>query len=180
MESDRDRWNPRYREGEPPQEPSEVVRRFCRLSGGPRALDLACGAGRNAVFLAAQGFEVDALDIAELALARFTAPGVRRACLDLDRFDLPLSHYDLIVDTLYVNRRLFPQMREALRPGGLLIFESLFEPPGGADDVCRDYLLRPNELLHSFLSLRVLHYAEAVETQGDARRTLATLVAQRI
>lgn len=179
MDSDRDRWNPRYREGEPPQDPTEVVRRFFRLSRGPRALDLACGAGRNAVFLAAQGFEVDALDIAELALARFTAPGVRRACLDLDRFDLPRARYDLIVDTLYVNRRLFPQMREALRPDGLLIVESLLEPPGGPGEVCRDYLLRPNELLHSFISLRILHYAEAAEAAATDGRHLATLVARK-
>ena len=80
----------------------------------------------------------------------------------------PRERYDLIVNTLYLNRRLFPQIGEGLRPGGLLIFETLLEPPGGAGhgERCRDYFLKPNELLHGFLSLRILHYRETGAVKG--------------
>jgi hypothetical protein len=77
---------------------------------------------------------------------------------------------------------LFPQIREGLRPGGLLIFETLLEMPGdaGHGEHCRDYFLRPNELLHSFLALRVLHYHEEGDTGQDEHRRLASLVAVRL
>jgi tellurite methyltransferase len=183
MQRDRSKWNAKYRKGDPPQEASDIVRRFHRLAPGPRALDLAAGGGRNALFLAGHGFQVDAVDISEEGLARFAAPGVRRACVDLDAFDIPPERYDLIINVLYVNRRLFPQLREGLRPGGVLIFESLLAGAGGGEGerTCRDYLLHENELLHSFLRLQVLHYREADESEGgESRRRLASLVARRV
>jgi len=183
MERDRSKWNSKYRQVSPPQEPSQLVQRFCRLAPGPRALDLAAGGGRHSLFLAGNGFQVDALDISDEGLARFAAADVRRACVDLDTFDIAPDHYDLIVDVLYVNRRLFPQLRDGLRPGGVLIFESLLAEPGATgagEGRCGDYLLRENELLHSFLRLHILHYTEAGEDQGQPRRKLAALVACRI
>lgn len=181
MDSDRTKWNARYREGDIPAETSDIVRRFFRLASGPLALDLAAGAGRNSTFLAEHGFRVDAVDISEEGLSRVRHPGVRRICADLDAFDIPAARYDLIVDVLYLNRRLFPQMAEALRPGGLLVFESLLLEPGqDAGGHCRDYFLRPNELLHAFLALRVLYYREGPEREADDGRQLASLVARRI
>ena len=61
-----------------------------------------------------------------------------------------------------------------LKPGGLLIFEPLLEAPGGAShgERCRDYFLKPNELLHSFLTLRVLHYHEECDIGQDEHRRL--------
>ena len=80
-----------------------------------------------------------------------------------------------------LHRRLFPQMVEGLRPGGLLVFESLVLEPGqDAGGHCRDFFLRPNELLRAFLSLRVLHYREGPEQGTDDGRQLASLVARRI
>ena len=181
MERDRTKWNARYREGDMPPEPSGIVRRFCGLARGPRALDLAAGCGRNATFLAEHGFQVDAVDISDEGLARFRHAGVRRVCADLDRFDIPPARYDLIVDVLYVNRRLFAQMGAGLRPGGLLVCESLLLEPGqDAGGSCRDYFLQPNELLRAFLNLRVLHYTEGPEGGAKAGRQLASLVARRI
>lgn len=183
MIRDRIKWNEKYRQQDYPTEPSGIVKDFFSLAPGPTALDIAAGSGRNALFLAEHGFTVDAVDIAEegLALVAGRHPGVRPICADLDTFDLPGERYDLILNVLYLNRRLFPQIREGLRPGGLLIFETLLQVPGRAekDDHCRDYFLRDNELLHSFLSLRILHYHEERGAgQGEPRR-LASLVALR-
>jgi tellurite methyltransferase len=181
MLRDRIKWNEKYRRQDYPTEPSGIVRDFFSLAPGRTALDIAAGSGRNALFLAEQGFGVDAVDIAEegLALVAGRHPAIRTICADLDTFDIPAGRYDLILNVLYLNRRLFPQIREGLKPGGLLIFETLLEPPGHAehDDHCRDYFLRGNELLHSFLSLRILHYHEACRPGQDEARRLASLVA---
>jgi len=183
MHRDRIKWNDKYREQGYPTEPSGVVKQFFGMAPGRTALDIAAGSGRNALFLAEQGLTVDAVDIAEEGLALLSGrhPGIRPICADLDTFDIPTGRYDLILNTLYLNRRLFPQIREGLRPGGLLIFETLLEMPGGAGqgEHCRDYFLRPNELLHSFLSLRILHYHEECDTGQDEHRRLASLVAVR-
>ncbi len=181
MHRDRVKWNEKYGRGDYPARPSAIVRAFSRLIGPGRALDLAAGSGRNAVFLAGQGFVVDAVDISDAGLALFAGrhPGIRSVCADLDTYELPSQRYDLIVNTLYLNRRLFPQISEGLKPGGLLIFESLLERPGQANEegTCRDYLLRPNELLHAFLRLRVIHYRESWGRTAAGKRPTAALVA---
>jgi SAM-dependent methyltransferase len=183
MHRDRIKWNAKYRKGDYPTAPAGIVREFSRLASGRMALDLAAGNGRNALFLAEQGFEVDAVDISEAGL-EMAAPahmGIRPICADLDIFDIPSERYDLILNILYLNRRLFPQIREGLKTGGVLIFETLLEMPGKGDctEHCRDYFLRPNELLHSFLSLRILHYHEGPDSGGDENRRLASLVGVR-
>ncbi len=180
MISDRTKWNEKYRQRGYPDTPAAVLKEFCGRAPGRRALDLAAGTGRNALFLAEQGFQVDAVDISDEGLARFAGrhPGVRILCADLDRFDIAPNRYDLIVDVLYLNRRLFPQICEGLVPGGILIFETLVASPGGAGDEghCQDYLLRENELLHAFLSLTVVYYREEVRTGEEGPRRLASLV----
>ena len=181
MEHDRIKWNAKYRQGAVPREPSAIVRRFAGLPAGRRALDLAAGSGRNSVFLAQQGFQVDAVDISEEGLQQIPAlPEIRRVCTDLDRCDIAAGRYDLIVDLLYVNRRLFPQLHEGLRPGGVLIFESLLFDPDQSSGHCRDYYLRENELLHAFLGLRIVYYREGPEEQADTPRRLASLVGIRV
>jgi SAM-dependent methyltransferase len=183
MDRDRVKWNAKYREKGHPSEPSDLVKEFFNRAPGRAALDIACGSGRNALFLAQQGFTVEAVDISEegLALVSGRHPGIQPVCADLDTFDIPAGRYDLILNILYLNRRLFPQIREGLKPGGLLIFETLLETPGEAGRAghCRDYFLRPNELLHGFLSLRVLHYREECGPGREEQRRLASLVAVR-
>lgn len=181
MIADRLKWNEKYRRQDYPIEPAAIVREFCRLTPGRRALDLAAGNGRHSLYLAGQGFHVDAVDIADAGLSMFAGkhPAVRIICADLDLFDIPVGRYDLIVDMLYLNRRLFPQICEGLAPGGILIFETLVASPRVAAEEghCRDYLLRENELLHAFLSLKIIYYREAGEPEREEERVVAGLVA---
>jgi SAM-dependent methyltransferase len=183
MLQDRIKWNEKYRNRDYPAEPAAIVRQFFRLARGRTALDVAAGSGRHSIFLAEQGFTVEAVDISEagLALVAGRSAAIRPICADLDTFDIPGRRYDLIVNVLYLNRRLFPQIREALAPGGVLIFETLVEPPEreGESSHCRDYFLRENELLHSFLALRILHYHEELPGGREESRCLASLVAMR-
>src|SRR5579883_995154 len=90
-----------------------------------RALDLACGAGRNAIFLASLGWKVTAVDRSTVAirLLRERAAGLtidaRVADLEAGGFVIEPSGYDLICDFHYLQRDLFPAIREGVRPGGV-------------------------------------------------------------
>lgn len=181
MNEDRTRWNKKYRAGDYPSEPSAIVRDYHHLAPGPRALDIAAGSGRNSVFLARQGFRVDAVDISEVGLGLVPPglAGVRAICADLDAFEIPARHYDLIVNVLYLNRRLFPQMIEGLRPGGVLIFETLLIPDETERRHRREFYLLENELLKSFLRLQILHYYETPEADRRGHKALASLVGIR-
>ncbi|MCB9752031.1 MAG: class I SAM-dependent methyltransferase [Myxococcales bacterium] len=132
---DRERWNARYRAGSHvARAPSELLRECATLlpSRG-HALDVAGGAGHNALWLAARGLESTLVDISDVALefarerARAGGLTLRALELDLERAPLPASaapsgRYSLIVCLHYLQRALFPAMIEALAPGGLLLF----------------------------------------------------------
>jgi SAM-dependent methyltransferase len=182
MESDRKRWNRRYRERESPEAPAAIVREFFPLAAPGRALDIAAGTGRNARFLAERGFTVDAVDISDVAADRLRGlhPRVNAIRADLDRYTIAGERYQLVVNIRFLLRRLFPYLVEGLAPGGLLIFETFIEaPPGGDGPANRDYLLRENELLHAFLSLRILWYREQEEQGEGGPYRIASLVARR-
>jgi len=184
MRQDRVKWNEKYQSQNYPVEPSVIVEKYFRLAGGKNALDIAAGNGRNALFLARQGFRVDAVDISDRGLARFAGKhsDIHPICADLDEFDIPAGRYDLIINIKYLNRRLFPYIHEGLTSGGILIFQTFLESPGPVKGQpgCRDYLLRQNELLHAFLSLKIMRYAEAEETHHNETAWMASLVGMKI
>jgi len=181
MLSDRLKWNQKYETEQLSDAPSPIVKQFCKLAEGTNALDIAAGNGRNALFLADQGFAVDAVDISDAGLNLFAGKhaSVRPVCADLDHFDIPPNQYDLIINIKYLSRRLFPYIREGLKKGGILIFQTFLDSPDGGEEQphCRDYRLRENELLHAFLSLRILLYREGKEASNKEAVQLATLVA---
>jgi tellurite methyltransferase len=179
MREDRIKWNRRYLEGPGPERPARIIERCHSIARRGKALDIASGNGRNALFLARHGFEVDAVDISEVALRRASHhPGVRAVCTDLESFEIPPLRYDLIINIRYLNRRLFPYIHEGLSPGGVLIFETYLEGAGGAGKpACRDYFLRENELLHAFLCLRIRCYREGKRREPGRFDRTASLVA---
>jgi SAM-dependent methyltransferase len=180
-EQDRSRWNKKYRTDAHPSEAAAVVKKFHHLAPAKRALDIAAGNGRHSIFLAHNGFTVDAVDISEVGLSEFAGKhsGIRIICADLDQFEIPPSRYDLIVNVKFLKRRLLPYLREGLKPGGILIFHSLLESISSnrKPKHCRDYLLRKNELLHAFLTMRIIYYREAVDPESEDAEEMATLVA---
>jgi tellurite methyltransferase len=125
-----------------------------------RALDLASGPGRNAIFLAKLGWQVTAVDASEVALRllRREAGGltidVRRADLERGEFAIEPAGYDLICDFYYLQRDLFPAIREGLRPGGLFL---------GALHLSGNFSLRPGELRQEFAGWKILYYSESRE-----------------
>jgi SAM-dependent methyltransferase len=133
--TDRARWDERYTD--PAQRLKTgshtlLARHAPPPAPGVRALELACGLGRDALWLAERGYRVDALDISLEALRQARAEMRRRALdgvsfvqADLDEFSLPHYAYDLVVVFRFLDRRLFPAIRARVRPGGLVIYETL-------------------------------------------------------
>ncbi len=169
MEADRTKWNNKYNEPKERGEPSQILTQFAPMEKPGHALDLACGLGRNALYLAELGFQVDAWDIADNALAQIQHPRITTERVDLDDGDLPLDQYDLIVNTLFLDRGLFDPIIFALRMEGLLVFETFLQEHQHVGNPT--FKLFPNELLKAFSDLRVLYYRE---WEG-----LATLVARK-
>jgi len=183
MTSDRDKWNRKYREKPFSTAPSGVLREFYHLAKVGRALDLACGNGRNACFLADHGFEVDAVDISEEGLRRFVCRStvINRICQDVESFRIHPRRYQLIVNTRFLMRRLFPALQEGLLPGGVLIFETYLQEASvtAARKFGRNHLLRDNELRHAFPALQTRAYREGPSRQKDAPARKASLIAVR-
>ena len=186
----RERWNERHRRraggGDAPSAWVLEHRALLEERAPGRALDLACGGGRHAVWLAERGFSVDAVDISDVAIerlrARAAAAGlpVRALRADLEADPLPPGPYDVVVDVNYLQRSLLGPIADALAPGGLLVCETFTrdhtEVLGASLDPA--YTLGPNELLRAFAGLRVLHYREGIVEEGR-RRAVASLVARR-
>ncbi|SNZ06498.1 Tellurite resistance protein TehB [Persephonella hydrogeniphila] len=183
MEKDKERWNKRYTEEEYPwKEPSKIVREFYNLSRKGKALDIASGLGRNAIFLYDKGFDVDAVDISDVALGRIKKerPEINTIQADLDIYNIPENSYDLIININYLNRRLIPQIKEGLKKGGVVIFETFTLKKGKEymQPENKDYLLRPNELLHLFIDMYIVFYQEKDYVKPDGQRAfISSLVA---
>ena len=131
---------------------SPWVQRFASLiPQGGQVLDYACGSGRHARWLAAQGLRVDAVDRDEAALAALTnVTGVTSRCLDLENGEWVLGRgtHDALVVTNYLFRPRFEPMLSVLREGGVLIYETFMV---GNERYGRprrpEFLLQANELL---------------------------------
>lgn len=181
MDKDRQKWNIKYQKNTEPKTPSDIVVKYHKSAPKGVALDLAAGAGRNALFLADQGFEVDAVDISDVAVDQLTGrhPKVNAVLADLDTYRIIPERYSLILDIRFLDRRLFPLIREGLVPGGVVIIETYLEE-GAANGMAKEYLLRENELLHCFLSLKIIYYEEKKTDFNGGPGREAALVGMRI
>jgi SAM-dependent methyltransferase len=182
MREDRVRWNKKYAGRDWPADPADIIRRFHHLAEPGPALDIAAGNGRNALFLAEQGFGVVAADISEKGLSSVAGvhDKVYPLCVDLDVFEIPAGRFHLITNMFFLNRRLYPWIIQGLAAGGLLIFETYIDfPDNGRHRHSPDFRLDENELLRVFAPLHILYYAETEKTKDDGMARLASLVAQK-
>ena len=148
----------------------------------PRAVDLAMGRGRHAYLLARAGFRtfgVDVkLDAVRDAVARARPDGfvVRGWCADLAATQLPPSIFDVVLVTRYLQRDLFPSIREAVKAGAVVMYETFTvnQRRLGFGPTSSDHLLEPGELLQRFEGFEVLLYEEV-----EAPEAVARIVARR-
>jgi SAM-dependent methyltransferase len=185
-------WDERFRTGQYPQdpEPSEMLRRYVDALPDGRALDVAAGTGRNAVFLADQGYRVDALDGSrpglDITRNRAAERGVEDR-LELIQTDIP-SHafpeqvYDLVTISFYRALDRLSDIKGSLTEGGVLFIEHHLRTsdPVSSGPSGDRYRFAANELLRSTLDLTVLSYEEKTETRSDGRKAaIARVVARK-
>lgn len=136
MQEDAIRWNKRHSDGFMPKQPSDILHTYQPLlesyvqKGSAQALDIACGNGRNAKFLAALGFEVLGVDISQVALDSLQGmEHITTLCVDLDSFDIAKQIYDVVLNFYFLDRRLFAGIKHGVKSGGLVIFETFCAIP---------------------------------------------------
>ncbi len=180
---DRERWNRKYSTNVIPTKVVKVVEDFAKLATGNRALDLACGMGRNAKYLASLGFKVDALDISPIAIESLkNIENIEPKEVDFDTYVLPEDSYDLIVCTYFLKRELFPQIEKALKEDGIFIFETFMHHPDNTKVPSnRTFLLNEGELEATFDDrYEILHLREFMEEGVCGEKSMkASMVAKK-
>lgn len=197
-------WNSRYL-ADPNAasfEPSAILAQLLPLLPRGHALDLACGAGRNAIFLATRGWGVTAIDGSRVALDQAKAAarshGIETSSIeppisppappaprsgrvhlieaDLETFQLPREQFHLIVCIHYLQRSAFPAIEEGLVPGGVLLYETFtraqLQFPSGPRNP--EHLLETGELRAAFPTLTTIFFRELCAGKG-----IATLLSRK-
>jgi SAM-dependent methyltransferase len=157
--------------------PSPWVVRWAPLVTSGTVLDVACGSGRHANFFLHRGLNVVAIDRQpqQIRGARFIQADLE----DGSPWPLPGEQFEAVVVTNYLNREIFPEIQESLKPGGVLIYETFmlgnerFGKPSNPE-----FLLQPGELLESFRGLTVKAFEEG-EVAGPKPAMIQRLCAVR-
>jgi tellurite methyltransferase len=185
------KWDTQHAQSQVGEQPASFLRQMIEADAWPlprgRALDVACGKGRNALYLAGLGFEVVAMDISSVALAAGRSRAEAKQLTidwrqtDLEEVRLDEAGFDLIVNFNYLQRSLFGQIKRALKIGGYVICETyLIDQKEIGHPKNPAYLLGHNELLESFSDLRILYYREGKFADADVASYRAGIVAQRL
>jgi SAM-dependent methyltransferase len=186
-EQDRNKWNQRYAEDSyQKNNPVTLVEDWLPGILPGRALDVACGAGRNAVLLAQAGFKVDAIDISSEGLKQARRKANERGLSinwiehDLDEpyaFD---TDYDLIIVMWYVDLELVSRLCDCLAPGGYLLCQQhLVTDENVIGPTSASFRVAPGELREAVSGMELLVYEESIEMNTEGEQVASARVVVR-
>lgn len=178
----KNKWNGKHQDRLNSIEQSAPNARLAKLlpylTGGS-ALDFACGLGANSFFLAEQGYEVQALDISDVAIEYIREEAKKQELpikasvgdlTDWSNLNLKESSFDLVVITYYLDRLTFPFIKSIIKEDGYLFMETFYmSPRNETQGVSDQYKLRSSELLSVFGDWQVHYYEENVQ---EGRQTV--------
>jgi len=173
---------------EPNRDPSALLTEWLDDRPPGSALDLACGTGRNALYLAGKGYAVSAVDSSPRAIelaeqaARKKGLKINWIVADLDDYAIREQYDLIIISFFYPDRNLVPSIVNALKKGGLLLYENNMLSPSAPEEEARkhSFHLKPGELPQIFKDLKVIRYEERrVDEEGGRSSYLASLAAQK-
>ncbi len=168
MHPDQTKWDQRYRNAQSAGKPAAILEQYQQLLPAEGiALDFACGLGGNALLLAQHGLDTHAWDISPVAIQTLAEQALHSGLFiqsevrDVDHQPPAASSFDVIVVSYFLDRRLFPALLQALKPQGLLFYQTftqtLFQDIGPGRP---EYRLKSNELLQQMTDLQVIAYHE--------------------
>lgn len=183
MKEDKDKWDHRYsgRDGGA-SGPDALLHSFRHLLTSGKALDIAAGSGRNALFAAERGYTVDAVDISPMALKQLNEAAKEKNlpvnCIeaDLDDYHLPEDTYDLVLVFQFFSRSLTTPIERCLKPGGLLFYSTFnYRHHSLKPEFNPAYLVPRGGLSPFFNQLEII----LDEAEGGAEGNLARLIARK-
>lgn len=185
MLDDHSKWNRKYKEKLKDNASPKPNERLITLSSyftGGTCLDIACGLGANSMHLAKLGYFVQAIDISEVAIDFLKQMAlnknlpIKTDVINLNSAnltELSKNPYDLIVNTFFLNRDLFPSIKQSLKEHGLFFMETFYSVPNHDPNsaIKPEYKLKPNELYKTFSDWEILYFKE--EPQAGYQTLLA-------
>ncbi len=179
-QSSADKWDDKYRKVSPknPVLPCWVLQqhsRYLPLKG--RGLDLACGLGGNARFMAQCGLSVEAWDISDIALthlnnwAAINRLKIHPVLADFEQMLFPYQQFDVIIVSNYLNRSLFPQIEQALKPKGRLFYQTFLKPIQDKAPQNPNFYIKTGEFNQVWSKLTTLVYGEGWLTNNTQNQT---------
>lgn len=182
-------WDAKYSTGEyaSARGPGKLLVELLYCLPKGRALDIACGEGRNSIFLAKNGYDVDAVDSSGVAIERGITTAAKDNVkvnfiqADLEQYQIPAGSYDLIINFNYLQRTLSPAIKTGLKRGGVVVFETYtLEQQAIGQPKNPEFLLKPNELLKMFEGLHIFFYREGVFEEEGRKKAVASLAGKRL
>ncbi|HHY88206.1 MAG TPA: class I SAM-dependent methyltransferase [Chloroflexi bacterium] len=180
------RWNARYADCGRPYDttgPRELlVEHLDLLPDRGLALDLAMGLGHNGALLQSRGMRVVGVDVSIEAVrrARQMYPGMTAFVADLTSFRFPSGCFDLILNFYYLQRDLLADFARLLKPGGMVVIETLTEVMQAIKpDLPPEYLLQSGELRRLFTGWEILYEREGwIPSRHGGKKAVASLIAR--
>jgi 2-polyprenyl-3-methyl-5-hydroxy-6-metoxy-1,4-benzoquinol methylase len=166
-------------------EPAPFLVQNVELLPKGRVLDVAMGNGRNAIYLARLGFDVEGVDMSPeainiaLELARKAGVTIKAQVADLEGdYLIQKDNYEVIICFNYLQRSLIPKIKDGLRRGGMVVYETfIIDQAEFGKPKNPNYLLKHNELLDMFRDFRCLRYREGV-VKGP--KAIASTIAKKV
>ena len=168
-------------------QPDTWLTKVLPLLPAGQALDLACGRGRNALLLAERGYAVTAVDASEEGLIQLREEARQRGLvIDLLQQDLeaephlPAEEFEVVLQFFYLQRSLFPMLKQAVKPGGVAVIRTFSHAgPWAGGPGHPEYALEQGELLRIFAGWEILLHEEGLD-KAHRGGSLAGVVARRV
>jgi tellurite methyltransferase len=170
------------------QDPNPMLVRVLKKMPPGNALDLACGIGRNALYLASKGWNVTAIDGSNVAIqilnkrAKKQQVEVDARAMDLEsgKFKIEPGTFDLICMLFYLQRELLASARKSLKTGGFVIAAvHMKDDSPDLEPMNSAFLMEPGELKRAFEGWKIEHYLEGKSTDTNHERRTAEIIAQK-